>query len=333
MSVASSLNRKPVLAYERVRRCVAKLVREAEDGSKEHPVPAAIRDDPANVMKLTGMEPDPAQIELMQCRDKDVLVLWTRQFAGKSQTAACIALCNAMTNLGRDGQGSTTLVFSAGQRESTELLRKVKHLRYGLLNRHLPLTRGVWRPKSVAKDIKLYRGFMGLDDAEDMPAELEAVTDAKTMLELENGSRIISLPAKAQATIGWTVDLLILDEAKVIPDDLYHSVRSTLALTKGRMLAFTTPLGQRGWFWNEWKKCDEAKLSGKMEPYRRFRRTCWECPRLDREFVEKERQLIGEHWFRQEYECAFLDPIGAVFRGEDIDRTLQSKEKPYAVPW
>ena len=294
---------------------------------------AGLRSDPAAIFRASGMEPDPAQVELMNCKERDVLVLWTRQFAGKSQTAAAIALHNAMTNLGNQGRGSTTLVFSAALRESTELLRKVRHLRYGLLHQYFPASRRSWRPKSVAKDIGWYKELVGNGDSPSIPHDIEAVVDAQTVIELENGSRIISLPAKSQAIVGYTVDLLILDEAKIIPDDLYNSVRAMLAMTKGQMIALSTPLGQRGWFWEAWKKCEEAKLSGAPEPYRRFKRTCWECPRLNQDFVAKERQLIGEHWFRQEYECAFLDPVGAIFRSEDIERAIQSSEEPYAVPW
>lgn len=312
-------------------------VTEGVYGLVENDPLAEVKRDPAALFRAGGIEPDPAQIELLTCKDRNVLVLWTRQFAGKSQTAACIALYNAMTNLGRQGRGSTTVIFSAALRESTELLRKVRHLRYGLLHKHFSIGSRSWRPRTVAKDVNRYKEMVAGSDGEAtgpaIPPEAAAVTDAQTVIELENGSRIISLPARSQATVGYTVDLLILDEAKIIPDDLYNSVRPMLAMTKGRMIALTTPLGQRGWFWEAWKKCEEAKLAGEPEPYRRFRRTCWECPRLDRDFITKERQLIGDHWFQQEYECAFLDPVGALFRGEDLSRAMDSKEEPYSVPW
>jgi len=187
----------------------------------------------------------------------------------------------------------------------------------------------------VAKDVKWYAELLA-DSGQDepiLPPELNAAVDAQTMLELENGSRIISLPAKSQATIGYTATLLILDEAKIIPDDLYKSVRPMLATTGGRMIALSTPLGQRGWFWEAWKQCEDAQRDGKLEPYKRFKRTCWDCPRLDREFAERERLLIGDHWFQQEYECEFLSNVGAVFRAEDVERSLQSKEEPYQLPW
>lgn len=288
--------------------------------------------DPAAIFRANGLEPDPAQLELLACTDRNVLVLWTRQFAGKSQTAAALLLHHAITNLGKFGRGSTALVFSAGQREAVELLRKVRHLRYGLLHSRVPTARKRWHPRTVAKDIKWYEQLIE-GSGQDEPSPVAAVKDAQTMIELENGSRIISLPAKSQATVGYTADLLVLDEAKIIPDDLYKSVRPMLATTGGRVIALSTPLGQRGWFYEACKQCEDAKLRNEPAPYRLFKRTCWDCPRLDREFIEQERRMIGDHWFRQEYEVEFLAPEGAVFRGEDVDRTLQSKEEPYMLPW
>jgi hypothetical protein len=296
---------------------------------------AAVKTDPATIFRASGFEPDPAQLELMECRDKNILVLWTRQFAGKSQTVAAISLYEAMTNLGKQGQGSTTLMLSAGQREATELLRKVRHLRYGLIHQHVPAASSSWRPRSVAKDVKRWRELTDGSrwDEPKLPPEVNAVVDAQTMIELENGSRIISLPSKSQAIVGYTADLLILDEAKVIPDDVYRSVRPMLATTGGRMIAPSTPLGQRGWFYEACKQCEDARLRGEQEPYKFFKRTCWDCPRLDRQFIEQERKMIGDYWFRQEYEVEFLSKEGAVFRPEDIDRMLQSKEEPYQLPW
>lgn len=288
--------------------------------------------DPATIFRANGLEPDPAQLELLACQDRNVLVLWTRQFAGKSQTAAALLLHHAISNLGKDGRGSTALVFSAGQREAVELLRKVKHLRYGLLHQRMGGRKKSWQPRSVAKDVKWYRELIE-GSGRDEPSQFDAVKDAVTTIELENGSRIISLPARSAATVGYTADLLVLDEAKIIPDDLYKSVRPMLATTKGRMIALSTPLGQRGWFYEACKQCEEAKRRGELAPYTFFKRTCWDCPRLDRDFVEQERRMIGDYWFRQEYEVEFLAPTGAVFRTEDVDRILVHKEGPYQLPW
>jgi hypothetical protein len=80
-----------------------------------------------------------------------------------------------------------------------------------------------------------------------------AVKETETQLELDNGSRIISVPGK-EATIRAIqgVTLLIIEEAAWVPDDLYKTVRPMIAVSQGRLIGLTTPFGQRGWFFNEW---------------------------------------------------------------------------------
>jgi hypothetical protein len=45
--------------------------------------------------------------------------------------------------------------------------------------------------------------------------------------------------------------LVIVDEAARVPDDLYRAVRPMLAVSQGRLIALSTPFGQRGWFYDE----------------------------------------------------------------------------------
>ena len=68
--------------------------------------------------------------------------------------------------------------------------------------------------------------FYGVDPA--VPSKSESALK----LELENGSRIISLPGKEQNVRGYAgVTLLIVDEAARVPDDLYYAVRPMLAVS------------------------------------------------------------------------------------------------------
>ena len=80
-----------------------------------------------------------------------------------------------------------------------------------------------------------------------------AVKETETQIELQNSSRIVSLPGK-EATIRsfQGVTLLVLDEASRIPDDLYATVSAMTATAKGRQVLLSTPFGQRGFFWREW---------------------------------------------------------------------------------
>src|SRR4051794_7110581 len=83
--------------------------------------------------------------------------------------------------------------------------------------------------------------------------DLGTATDTTSQLELENGSRILSLPATEDTIRGYSaVSLIVIDEAARVPDELYFALRPMLALSDGRLLALSTPNGQRGWFYNAW---------------------------------------------------------------------------------
>jgi len=178
--------------------------------------------------------------------------------------------------------GSLVLLLSPTLRQSQELFRKV---------------------------LTIYRVL-----AQSVPAE----TETRLTLELENGSRIVSLPGKESTIRGFSrVGLLIVDEAARVPDELYFSVRPMLAVSGGRLIALSTPFGTRGWWYEAWRSAD---------PWERFEVPAAECPRIPAAFLEEERRNLGEWWFRQEYCCEFLDAETAAFRSEDIERAFEEIE-------
>jgi hypothetical protein len=133
-------------------------------------------------------------------------------------------------------------------------------------------------------------------------------------LELANGSRIISLPGNESGIRGYSgVRLLVVDEAARVPDDLYRAVRPMLAVSSGRLIAMSTPFGKRGFFYEEWLGAT---------PWERVKITATQCPRIDAGFLQEERAALGERWFQQEYGCEFMEMMGAVFSGADIDALL-----------
>src|SRR5205085_4763505 len=129
-------------------------------------------------------------------------------------------------------------------------------------------------------------------------------------LDLANGSRVLSLPGTERTVRGFSgVALLVIDEAARVADALYHAVRPMLAVSRGRLVALSTPYGKRGWFHDEWFG------TGGWE---RVKITAEHCPRIPREFLAEERRALGERWYRQEYGCSFEDTIDAVFSYADI---------------
>jgi hypothetical protein len=138
-------------------------------------------------------------------------------------------------------------------------------------------------------------------------------------LELENGSRCVSLPGNEHTIRGYSgVDLLIIDEASRVKDDLYYSVRPMLAVSGGSLIALTTPFGKRGFFFEEWEKADET--------WRRFKVTAYDCPRITREFLDEERRALGEWWFKQEYLCEFVEQTNSLFSYESIVAAFENSD-------
>jgi hypothetical protein len=146
---------------------------------------------------------------------------------------------------------------------------------------------------------KLLDGYQALGEP------VRAVRRTTLQLELANGSRVVSLPGREGTLRAFSgVNLLVLDEAARIPDVLYRSVRPMLAVSRGRLIALSTPFGQRGWFFDEWQ-------SG--GPWRKVGITWHECPRIAPDFIAEERRALGESWVRQEYECEFTALEGLVY--------------------
>src|SRR5215218_6288997 len=74
--------------------------------------------------------------------------------------------------------------------------------------------------------------------------------ERKLSLELENGSRIVTLPGSEKTIRGFSgAALLILDEAARVADELYFAVRPMLAVSGGALMLLSTPFGKRGIFY------------------------------------------------------------------------------------
>jgi hypothetical protein len=148
----------------------------------------------------------------------------------------------------------------------------------------------------------------------------DLVTDNALSVTLGNGSEIHSLPGKAGTVRGFSgVRLLIIDEAAYVADELYRAVRPMLAVSGGRLALLSSPFGRRGFFFEEAKRGGPNWEHVEVD-YR-------QCPRMDPDFIEEEQRALGL-FFAQEYECAFLDTVNALFAGEDIERAFANDVQP-----
>jgi len=116
-------------------------------------------------------------------------------------------------------------------------------------------------------------------------------------------------------------------------DALYYSVRPMLATSRGHILALSTPWGKQGWFYREWVG-DVVNQHGKVkwkDRWDRYAVTADKCPRFTPEFLEEER--INNPLYAQEYELAWLDPEGAVFREQDIAAATKEQTETWELDW
>jgi hypothetical protein len=226
---------------------------------------------------------------------------------GKTLVAAALALRTALLEA-----PALVLVLTPSERQSSEFVRRIKDLHEALR-----------QPMRVAGRVQSYYEKQLVEAGEDavylrLPAKTR---DSSLQLHLDNGSRIIGLPtSEGKVRVYSSVALLVIDEASRVGDGLYRAMRPMLAVSRGRLLALSTPFGKQGWFYEAWQ--------GPAD-WERVRITAEQCPRISARFLAEERQALGERWFRQEYLCSFEQPIGAVFSYADIQACLSDEVKPW----
>jgi hypothetical protein len=144
--------------------------------------------------------------------------------------------------------------------------------------------------------------------------------ERKLSLELENGSRIVTLPGSEKTIRGFSgAALLILDEAARVADELYFAVRPMLAVSGGALIMLSTPYGKRGVFYEEW-------TGG--HGWERYEVPASQCPRISEGFLEEERRVLPSWVFRQEYECSFEETEDQVFTTEMVEQAVTSEVTP-----
>jgi hypothetical protein len=171
---------------------------------------------------------------------------------------------------------------------------------------------------SLRQSAELFKRCLGIYRAVSRP--IGAESESALYLTLDNRSRIVSLPGKDATVRGFSgVDLLVIDEAARVPDELYLAVRPMLAVSSGRLIALSTPFGRRGWWYEAWRA---------EETWERYEVPASACPRIPPTFLEEERRTLGAWWYGQEYCCEFVEALGSVFSTVSIEGAFTSEVTP-----
>jgi hypothetical protein len=199
--------------------------------------------------------------------------------AGKSTMAAVVALHRAVYQ-----PGSLILVLAPAERQAKELFGKIAAF-YRVLGHAVP-----------------------------------SDSHRKLGMAWANGSRIEALPGTEKTIRGFSgVDLLILDEASRVADELYHAVRPMLAVSGGSLMMLSTPYGKRGVFFEEW-----TEGAG----WERYEIPASEVPRISEEFLAEERRALPTRVYQQEYFCAFVETDDQVFAYADVEGAITEEVTP-----
>lgn len=160
--------------------------------------------DPCVILHSQGLAPDPWQRALLQSSPLPSAgegagvrghhqLLNCSRQAGKSTTVAALALHQMLA-----APGSLVLLVAPAERQSHELFRKVVHA------------------------------------YQDLEQPVASIRANQSELELANGSRLVALPGREETVRSFSgVNLLLIDEASRVPDDLYRAVRPMLAVSRG----------------------------------------------------------------------------------------------------
>jgi len=188
------------------------------------------------------------------------------------------------------------VLIVAEQRQSNEDLRKVRELVRGY-DKYLR---------------KKYGGSLTCN----------LLTENLTSLEFANHSRIIALPANEKVRGFSAPTLVIIDEAGWVDDEVFVAIDPMMEVSQGQLILASTPNGTDGFFCREWKTNPR---------YRHFRVTWADCPRISKERIQERRQLYGDAFVNQEYECIFLDDVSSLFPEQALKDSIDENENVFSA--
>lgn len=193
---------------------------------------------------------------------------------GKTSTIAVKAIHFAFVH-----PGTTTLIVSPSLRQSMIMFDYVVGFVYG----------SEWLPASV-------------------------VRKTRTVVELDNGSRIIALPCSVHKLRGHTADMIIVDEAAFVPDEIVINILNPmLATTGGVLILISTPWG-RNHFYKAFMDPDFSVHKVRSS----------ECPLIPAEFLKKQQEYMTKEAFLMEYEAEFIEAPRSYFRQDLISSCIDA---------
>lgn len=137
--------------------------------------------------------------------------------------------------------------------------------------------------------------------------------------QVDRTNRILRLPGGGELRVqsahvpdhlrGTGLDLVVVDEAAFCSEQAWQALRPALSDRQGQALFLSTPQG-RNWFWRLYQRGLDP-----LQPDW----ACWQMPTQANPLIpagelEAARRDLPARQYQEEYEAAFLDDYGSVFR-------------------
>jgi len=138
-------------------------------------------------------------------------------------------------------------------------------------------------------------------------------------LHFPNGSRIFALPHNTSTSLGSEADVLMVDEAAKVSDDVLWAVQPSTSRKAAGLWMMSTPLRQTGFFARIWhdERQNVHRILSKVE----------DTPTINQEFLETFRRASPTR-YEQDFECVFVKPDRQLF---DVSVIRRLKRVPTGV--
>lgn len=234
------------------------------------------------ISQILGVDPFKYQTEFMDDPSRRKAFVSGRQ-VGKSRTAAWIGLHRAVTHA-----DETVLITADAQRQAGELFAQIQ---------------------SEMSNAGMSNDQWGVD------------RDTQTIIEFDNGSRILCLPTgrNGNKIRGYTADMVIVDEAAFVEDEIIEDViEPMLFVNDGHLVLTSTPWGTSGYFYK-----NATKWSTDPDAYSTWDKetggiSSGQNPLISDDEVEQYKEGKTEMQIKQEVLGNFIDAAETFFPPELI---------------
>lgn len=219
-----------------------------------------------------GVEPFDYQKKILDS-DSDRRVFVAGRQVGKSRTCAWMALHHALSH-----RNHTVLITADALRQSSELFSQLR---------------------SEMNEAGISDDLWGVE------------RDTQTVIEFNNGSRILCLPTGRDGSNirGYTADMIIVDEAAFIDDAIFEDVLWPMTfVTDGTIVLASTPWGSSGFFYESADKADDPDSD-----WMKVQVSSYDNPRIDHDQIEEFKEGKTQRQIRQEVLGQFVDEADTFF--------------------